>query len=289
MDGQRRLARSLRIFRRRMWLRLRPMQPSRRTRIAARASAIGFLCGSALLGLVQGGHVIVNDGSGHSASDWLAKRMGYAAGDIEITGLTYHSAQDVLQSIGVKPGASLIGFKASEAQETLEASSWVQSAEVQRTYPNRLRIEVTERVPFALWLQKSGYSVIDRDGVELAGTDLARLKHLPLVTGLGANLEAAPLMAALERVPELLLKVKGSARLGDRRWNIYLDNGVKVMLPERNFERALALVAATDAKSGFLSKSIAAVDLRLPDRMVIELLPPVDDGSLLHTSTLSTQ
>jgi cell division protein FtsQ len=273
VDGQRRISRSLRVMRRRSAAWLSRTNPSQRLRGWARGSAVGMLAVTVVYGLVQGGHIDSPNGSPFRLKDWLAGRAGYAAEDIEITGLTYHRPEHVLQAIGVKPGDSLLGFEAQDARVKLENRSWIASAEVQRLYPNILKINVTERVPFAIWRQKEGFTVIDREGVAMRDADFSRLKHLPLITGEGANREAAVLLDALTQVPDLLIRVKGSARVSERRWTLYLDNGVKVLLPEDKIDRALTIVSQLDASEKILSKAIASVDLRIPEQIVVTALP----------------
>jgi cell division protein FtsQ len=271
MDGQRRFARSLRIARRRFWSKLKPAQPPRALRAASRASAIAFMLAAISLGLVDGGHVALRDAKGLGPVDWTAARLGYAAVNIEISGLKYHTPEQVLQLIETTPGESLLGFDSLNARQRLEKSDWVKSAEVQRVYPNRLKVNVTEREPFAVWRRKSEYSVIDRDGSVLSGIDLSAVRHLPLVTGEGANRAATRHLDALSKVQGLHLRTKGSAFVGGRRWSVYLDNGVKIMLPEQDALKALQQVERIEDKTKFLSKAIVAVDLRFPGRMNVQL------------------
>ncbi len=273
MDGQRRIYRSLRVMRRRIAAWLDQAKPSLGIRSLVRGSAVAMLLCTVGYGLIQGGHVDSPNGAPFRLDDWIAGRAGFAAEDIEIRGLTFHKPEQVLQAIGIKPGDSLIGFDPQDARRNLENRSWVASAEVQRVYPNILRMAVSEREPFAIWRQVSGFNVIDRSGVAMLDADYGRLKHLPLVTGEGANSEAAPLLDALAAVPDLLIKVKGSARVGARRWTLYLDNGVKILLPEEKVDRALILVSQLDASQKILSRAISSVDLRIAGQIVVTALP----------------
>ncbi len=273
MDGQRRFTRSLRVMRRRFGARLLAVKLTRPTRIIARSGAVALLLTAVGYGLLAGGHLDPKPGSKFGPADAIASRTGFAADDVEISGLTFHAPEDVLKAIGVRPGASLFGFDAKIARTKLEKRSWVASATIQRVYPNTLKISLIERVPFAVWRMKEGYAVIDRSGVAMTEVDFSRMKHLPLVTGDGANTEAAILIDALTQVPDLLIKVRGSARVGGRRWTLYLDNGVKVLLPETGIERALTLISQLDASQRVLAKAIESVDLRLSGQVVFTALP----------------
>ena len=57
--------------------------------------------------------------------------------------------------------------------------------------------------------------------------------------------------------------------VSDRRWDLFLDNGVQVMLPEVNAQKAVTELQETDKESGLLDRDITVVDLRLPDRLVV--------------------
>jgi cell division protein FtsQ len=70
--------------------------------------------------------------------------------------------------------------------------------------------------------------------------------------------------------------VKAAARVGDRRWTLYLDNGVTVLLPEQDWQSALQTLHALDRSQQLLSKGIRSVDMRVPKRLsvqVAEVLP----------------
>ena len=57
------------------------------------------------------------------------------------------------------------------------------------------------------------------------------------------------------------------------RWDLKLENGVTVRLPEFGEDAAIAEVVALDAEHGLLSRDLAAVDMRLEDRVVVKLTP----------------
>jgi cell division protein FtsQ len=56
---------------------------------------------------------------------------------------------------------------------------------------------------------------------------------------------------------------------------VVFKNGVEALLPIEQPAEALATVARLDARDELLSREIAAVDLRLPGRMIVRL---TDDG-----------
>jgi cell division protein FtsQ len=252
----------------------------KRVRFAARAGAVALLAATIFHGILLGGYL---DYDGSPWRQWpgqIAGLGGFAADDIKIEGLTNHAPEAVLAAINVKPGGSLIGFDALQARRILENLDWIASAKVQRLFPNQLEIAVVERVPFAVWQRGKSYYAIDRSGAAMSGIPSATLAGLPLVSGEGAQTAAAELVNQLEAVPALKAKIRAAARVGLRRWTLYLDNGVTILLPERDVEAALALAGKLDATQGLLSKGITSLDLRLADRVTVAVaeVPPAKPG-----------
>jgi len=93
--------------------------------------------------------------------------------------------------------------------------------------------------------------------------------YLPLIAGAGAPEQITALSLLLQEVPEIGKRVRAAVWVGQRRWNITLDTMVQVMLPEEDAAAALKTLAALDKKQQLLSRDLAVIDLRLPDRMVV--------------------
>ena len=240
-------------------------------RFMARSGAVALLAISLVHGVMQSGQL------NYPGSPWLklpgkfAGFVGLAADDIRLSGLDHHDPSLVLNAIGVRPGSSLLGFDAAEARKKLESIDWIADASVQRIFPNQLEIVLVEREPFAVWQHNNSYSVIDRTGAPMGGFNIAEMKHLPFITGVGANTAIAALVKDLEATPAISLKLFAAARIGQRRWTLYLDNGLKIALPDRNVPAALAKIAELEMAQGLFSKGIREIDLRLPGQFGVAL------------------
>lgn len=242
-----------------------------RVRFAARASALLLLGGVIATGLVNGGYL------DYDGSPWMllpgkaAAVVGMAAQEITITGLEHHEPETLLSAVGVEPGGSLIGFDAVQARNILQNLDWIEVAKVQRLFPNQLVVEVKEREPFAIWQRGTAYYVIDQSGAAMSGLEASQMVRLPLVTGEGANVAAAELINQLAAYPDLMLQVKAAARVGSRRWTLYLDNGITVQLPERDWQQAIATAEQLNKTQQILARGIRSLDLRLQGRVTVEV------------------
>ena len=275
MDGQRRVDQSMNseeqrsVPRRRARARFLDYGHTFHARFMARAGAVLFLGATIMHGVLLGGHLDYPDSPWPKLPGKLSSFVGFAAEDIRIKGLVHQEPETVLAALGLRPGGSLVGFDAGNAKVVLEGLDWVSSAKVQRLFPNQLEIALTERTPFAVWQRGGQYYVIDRSGATMSNLSPSALTALPLVTGEEAQFEVAGLVNQLEATPDLSLKLKAAARVGQRRWNLYLDNHVTVLLPEKEVEAALQRLHGLDASQHLLSKGVKTVDMRFPGRVIV--------------------
>jgi cell division protein FtsQ len=77
----------------------------------------------------------------------------------------------------------------------------------------------------------------------------------------------------MELVPDLRERITAAVRVGGRRWSLKLDDGIDVHLPETGLDNALLRLADLDKSQQLLARDVEAVDLRLPDRLVLRLTP----------------
>lgn len=203
----------------------------------------------------------------------VAARAGFALSEVHVIGNRETSEVALLESLRLDGFTSLIGFDAGEARSRVAGLPWVEAATVRKIYPRAIEIEVEERAPFAIWQHGSELTLIERDGRPIAPLSSGRHAGLPLVVGRGAPEAAAQFIATVARQPDLAAQVAGYVRVGERRWDLRLANGVTVRLPEGGEEKGLAELAELEREHGILSRDIVTLDLRFADRIVVQLSP----------------
>lgn len=233
---------------------------------AATLSSAALFAAAGLYGAILGGHM-------PALAQSVTSRLGFAIADVRVSGNRETSEIDILGALGLDGWTSQIGFSAEAARERVAALPWVESASVRKVYPATVLVTVEERVPFAIWQHEGQLSLIERDGTVIGPLSGLRHADLPLVVGEGGARGAAGIVARLGKFPALAGRVKGYIRVGERRWDLRLDNGVTVKLPELGEEAAIAALAGMDREEGLLARDIVAVDMRLEDRLFVELSP----------------
>jgi cell division protein FtsQ len=149
------------------------------------------------------------------------------------------------------------------------AYPWIADATILKLYPDRLRIEIKERKPFALWQKDGRVALIAADGTVLEAAVPPRFDRLPRVVGKGAGQSAQDFLALLARYPMIAQMTEASVLVAERRWNLHLKGGLEILLPEGEAEQALRILIDLDRSDKLLSRDIVAVDLRLTDRVTV--------------------
>jgi len=240
-------------------------------RRAGIAATVLMLLGSAGFGIVKGGHVEELTSALSNARNAIANSAGFRITAVAINGRKQLTQDEVLAIGGVNGRSSLLFLDAATVRDKLKANPWIGDATVQKFYPGQLQIDIVERTAFALWQQDGRLAVIADDGAVLEPYVSRRFLALPLVVGKGADTRARDFLALLARYPQVRSATKAAIFVGERRWNLRLKDGLDIRLPENDVGNALAALSKLDKEDRLFSRDIVAVDMRLPDRLTVQL------------------
>lgn len=248
--------------------------------------ALGFLGLSIGTGTLLGGHfetLRANYGEPHHM---LARFVGFGIDRVTISGIAELSEVEVLVAAGIDPKTSLAFFDADQARKRLESAPLIREATVRKLYPGEVAITLVEREPFALWQVKGELFVIAADGTVIDKMDDGRFAHLPLVVGVDANNRAREYIALRREAGPIAAQIRAATLVAGRRWNLKLDNGMDVRLPEAEPAAAVKRLAALQADFRIFDKDLLAIDLRQPDRVVMRL---TEEGAAARVEQLKSK
>jgi cell division protein FtsQ len=235
-------------------------------RFAATMTTALLLCGFGGYGIIAGGYLPAVFAS-------VSSSAGFAIDHVAVSGQRETSEIDVLGQIELDGSTSMFGFDVDAARRRIIELPWVKDAAVTKIYPDTVRVKLTERKAYAIWQRDDELTLIDSSGIPIVAFREARYAGLPLVVGAGAATKAEDFVTLVQSHPDLAGKVKGYIRVSDRRWDLRLESGITIKLPEIDPSGALDELTQLDDKYGLLSRDIEAVDLRDDERLVLELSP----------------
>ena len=199
--------------------------------------------------------------------------LGMTVSDIRVEGRETTDRETILAALGAGPGTPILAVDPTRAKDQLEALPWVRSAVIERHLPGTLYVRLVERKPLALWQRGGKIELIDHGGEVIPVVRLDQFAKLLMVVGEGAARHAAELLQMLASEPELAARVTAAIRVGDRRWNLRIDNAIDVLLPAHEAANAWSQLARLERSSAILKRDLQTIDLRLPDRLVLRVSP----------------
>ncbi len=166
---------------------------------------------------------------------------------LKIEGCSRTSKKLILDLSGIDIHANLLAVNVNKVRARISNHEWIESVNVERQWPNRLVIEVIERVPVAILNLPEGLYYVDSKGVAFAKVVPPEDMDYPLITGLNSDWRASSthtvsLKEALrfihfasrgssilpkQNISEIHLTAKGGSilYLVDRPFPIYLGQG----------------------------------------------------------------
>ena len=135
-----------------------------------------------------------------------------------------------------------------------------------------LEVRVTERQPAILWRSATGLEMLDTTGHRVATLiDRAARPDLPVIAGQGADDHVAEALTIFAATGPLGPRVRGLVWIGERRWDVVLDRGQRILLPEDDPVPALQRVIALDSAQDMMGRDLTVVDMRNTARPTVRL------------------
>jgi cell division protein FtsQ len=204
----------------------------------------------------------------------------FALTTIEIEGNRRLDRREVLQWAGVSEGGSVWDAAPGTVRLRLLSHPWIQLAQVQREFPNRLMIRVQERRPVAIVLA-DGPRYVDRRGHVLGPLNDDDSRNFPIISGLDGAALAAFTDIGMHRALQVLRWCERLSSV-DALSEIHVDRhrGVTVfprhtraavVLGWGNWREKLLRSARVFAAWEGQTDRLATVDLSFHDLVVLKL------------------
>lgn len=203
----------------------------------------------------------------------IAQHIGFRVHEIYVDGRHHLSAAKILKVVDLKRGDSIFIKSPLQIQQQLQELAWVQKVTVQRQLPGTIFINLTERLPIALWQNKKVHYLVDSEGVILSSDNLGAFAKLPIIVGSDAPLHAPLILKMLKNFPNLMNQVTAIVHVGGRRWDLFLNKVFQAKLPEEKLEQALLRLNDFINAKKIDPQVTSVVDLRVPGQLIIRSNP----------------
>jgi cell division protein FtsQ len=228
----------------------------------------GGLCGAVLLSRSPLGQAALQ----YTADRMLdgSARLGLVVGDIKVEGRETTDRETILTALGAAPGTPILAMSPKRAKEQLETLPWVRSAVVERRLPDTLYVRLVGQ-DRSLWRHGGKLELmIDREGAVIPVAISTVLPSCRWSSARSAASHAADLLSICWRPSRSRLAGQRRDRVGDRRWNLRIDNAIDVLLRATRRQRVDA-TRPTGAVERYPETRRAGRRCAPPDRLVLRV------------------
>ena len=134
---------------------------------------------------------------------------------------------------------------------------------------NLLTIKIEEKNIIGLTNIKNKNYLIDEFNNLIKTKITPNLFHLPIFVGKNSNKNANVILGLIKK-NDINLNYTSFSYIDDRRWNINLNNGVKILLPENKILDTLKLLKKIDSEYDVLKGNFVEIDLRIYGRYFLK-------------------
>ena len=213
----------------------------------------------------------------------IFKDLGFELKSIEVEGNHFVQKTEIINKIKFINCENIFCLDLTKSKNFIESNNWIQSVKLKLVLPSKLKIIVKEEAPYFIYKNEKKIVLLNIKGNEIDKLDFIddRFKKLVILRGEGAIDNIPNLLNILDLNDSIAGKVTEARLIGKRRWSLKYLSNIIIDLPESNPEKAFYKITELEKKYGLLSNKLKKIDLRISNRMIIQLqtLSPSDEES----------
>ncbi|APR97962.1 cell division protein FtsQ/DivIB [Wolbachia endosymbiont of Folsomia candida] len=225
----------------------------------------------------------------------LLLNNGFTIDEVVVTGNKFTNEKDIFNLIDRAEPIMYVSL--SKLINSIQSvSKWIKNVSVHRILPNTVKINIEEHEPFAMWQDNNNTSIIDSEGKiiidkthfdvipthdarvddrsQYQSTEIAERKdlidNLVVITGQNSLSNLKFVKDILENKTQLSSQISSFISVGNRRWNIVLDNELTVKLPEDNPYGAWDYLNHLHNTTDFTFSDWSIIDMRIADKIFVK-------------------
>lgn len=177
--------------------------------------------------------------------------------------------EQIYKNLSFKVGEEYLFINLKKNLKNLLNINELESAKIVKKKNGIIEVLISEKEPFLFWLKKDKKIVIDKNG-EVLNFKNANFTNLKLLSGENANKNINSFYKIIQKYPELENKIVKFDFIENYRWNIILNDKVKIMLPRRNFEKTLEILVKILKRDELNNKGYEYFDMRINNKILFK-------------------
>jgi cell division protein FtsQ len=197
--------------------------------------------------------------------------LGFRIEKVLVQGRRLTSKQELWKALGINRSDPLLTLSLPEVAARIQTCPFIQNVLLQRIWPQTLSIYIFEKKPIAVWHHENRHHLVDEKGSIIPNHPPAQEEGLIRIYGEKSKEHVYELKKMLKPFEKELPKVLKACFLRSYRWDLYLEGGVVVKLPDTGVEKALKQLAQW--WTFFKKEGTLSIDLRFHDAVILSQKP----------------
>ncbi len=185
--------------------------------------------------------------------------------------ITETMKQEMLSAIDVELGESLLAIDIVKVKDNIEKLPWVSKTIVRRSFPDKLDLIVISSDAYVS-MNVDGYDILlDNEGNVVSEVNLStNNQNLLTIKGDNAFAYSSGIIELLSQYSELAKFVEHAQLVSNRRWDLHMQSGQVIQLPEDNIENVLKNLMTKDKQYyQLINSDLYDLDLRVPEQLIL--------------------
>ena len=203
----------------------------------------------------------------------LVKNLGFELNYIQVLGNKTVSKEDIVNKVVFKNCDNLFCVNLQQSKNEIEKNNWVRSAKLKYSLPSKLSILIEEEKPAFLLKENKNITLLNLEGKKIQDIKIMSndYKDLLILSGDGVENKILNLLNIFSVGTVISENIKEATLISSRRWSLKHSSNIIIELPEDNPSKAFYKIVDLEKKYGFLNERLKKIDLRISDRMIIQL------------------
>ena len=203
----------------------------------------------------------------------IIKNLGFELNHIQVLGNKTVLKEDIVNKVVFKNCDNLFCVNLKQSKNEIEKNNWVKSAKLKYSLPSKLSIVIEEEKPTFLLKENKNITLLNLEGKKIQ--DIKKIskdyKDLLILSGDGVENKIFNLLNIFSVSTVISENIKEATLVSSRRWSLKHSSNIIIELPEDNPSKAFYKIVELENKYGFLNERLKKIDLRISDRMIIQL------------------
>ena len=203
----------------------------------------------------------------------IIKNLGFELNHIQVLGNKTVLKEDIVNKVVFKNCDNLFCVNLKQSKNEIEKNNWVKSAKLQYSLPSKLSIIIEEEKPTFLLKENKNIALLNLEGKKIQDIKIISkdYKDLLILSGHGVENKIFNLLNIFSVGTVISENIKEATLVSSRRWSLKHSSNIIIELPEDNPSKAFYKIVELENKYGFLNERLKKIDLRISDRMIIQL------------------